>query len=228
MLRGEDELLGHVIFSQDVHRLYGGVVPELASRAHLRTVDDVVDGALAEAGVAPARTWTLVGGDRRAGPHRGAAGGAAPGGRGRLGARPAAGGRCTTWRPTSSPPQLERPGGRAHRSWRSSSPAGTPCSSGCPPGASTASWAPRATTRPARRSTRPPSCSASPTRAARPSSAPAGRRRSRSASRCPGRCSRSHQPARRPRVLRLLLQRPQDRAAHPRPRAGERGRAREP
>ncbi|HEX2076207.1 MAG TPA: tRNA (adenosine(37)-N6)-threonylcarbamoyltransferase complex transferase subunit TsaD [Longimicrobium sp.] len=51
VLRGERGLLGHVIFTQDVHRLYGGVVPELASRAHLRTVDDVVDGALREAGV---------------------------------------------------------------------------------------------------------------------------------------------------------------------------------
>ena len=51
VLRGEDRLLGHVIFTQDIHRLYGGVVPELASRAHLRTVDDVVDGALREAGV---------------------------------------------------------------------------------------------------------------------------------------------------------------------------------
>jgi N6-L-threonylcarbamoyladenine synthase len=51
VLRGEDELLGHVIFSQDIHRIYGGVVPELASRAHLRTVDDVVAGALAEAAV---------------------------------------------------------------------------------------------------------------------------------------------------------------------------------
>lgn len=51
VLRGEDELLGHVILSQDVHRVYGGVVPELASRAHMRVVGDVVDGALAEAGV---------------------------------------------------------------------------------------------------------------------------------------------------------------------------------
>jgi N6-L-threonylcarbamoyladenine synthase len=51
VLRGETELLGHVIFTQDVHRLYGGVVPEIASRAHLRTVDAVVAGALAEAGV---------------------------------------------------------------------------------------------------------------------------------------------------------------------------------
>ncbi|HET7275396.1 MAG TPA: tRNA (adenosine(37)-N6)-threonylcarbamoyltransferase complex transferase subunit TsaD [Longimicrobiaceae bacterium] len=52
VLRGDDELLGHVIFSQDVHRVYGGVVPELASRAHLRTLDDVVRAALDEAGVA--------------------------------------------------------------------------------------------------------------------------------------------------------------------------------
>ena len=51
VLRGERDLLGHVIFTQDIHRLYGGVVPELASRAHLRTVDHVVDGALREAGV---------------------------------------------------------------------------------------------------------------------------------------------------------------------------------
>jgi N6-L-threonylcarbamoyladenine synthase len=51
VLRGEDELLGHVIYTQDVHRLYGGVVPEIASRAHLRTLDAVVEGALREAGV---------------------------------------------------------------------------------------------------------------------------------------------------------------------------------
>ena len=52
VLRGDDELLGHVIHSQDVHRLYGGVVPEIASRAHLRALDQVVDAALIEAGVA--------------------------------------------------------------------------------------------------------------------------------------------------------------------------------
>ncbi len=51
VLRGDSDLLGHVIFSQDVHRVYGGVVPELASRAHLRTVDDVVGAALLEAQV---------------------------------------------------------------------------------------------------------------------------------------------------------------------------------
>jgi N6-L-threonylcarbamoyladenine synthase len=51
VIRGERELLGHVILSQDVHRVYGGVVPEIASRAHLRTVDRVVREALGEAAI---------------------------------------------------------------------------------------------------------------------------------------------------------------------------------
>jgi N6-L-threonylcarbamoyladenine synthase len=45
------ELASLVILSQDVHAVFGGVVPELASRAHLRTLDPVVRQALAEAGV---------------------------------------------------------------------------------------------------------------------------------------------------------------------------------
>jgi N6-L-threonylcarbamoyladenine synthase len=40
-----------VILSQDVHRIFGGVVPELASRAHLQTIGDVTEQALAEAGM---------------------------------------------------------------------------------------------------------------------------------------------------------------------------------
>lgn len=48
----EEGILGHVILSQDVHAVYGGVVPELAARAHLQVVDDVVDEALERAGVA--------------------------------------------------------------------------------------------------------------------------------------------------------------------------------
>ena len=42
---------GLVILSQDVHRIFGGVVPELASRAHVTAIEPVVDGALAEAGI---------------------------------------------------------------------------------------------------------------------------------------------------------------------------------
>ena len=39
-----------VILSQDVHRIFGGVVPELASRAHLTAIVPTVDRALHEAG----------------------------------------------------------------------------------------------------------------------------------------------------------------------------------
>jgi tRNA N6-adenosine threonylcarbamoyltransferase len=45
------ELASLVILSQDVHQIFGGVVPELASRAHLVTIAQVVNGALAQAGV---------------------------------------------------------------------------------------------------------------------------------------------------------------------------------
>ncbi len=46
-----DELLGHVILSQDIHQVYAGVVPELAARAHMRAIDDVARAALREAGI---------------------------------------------------------------------------------------------------------------------------------------------------------------------------------
>ena len=39
-----------VILSQDVHRVFGGVVPELASRAHVTSIVPVVERALADAG----------------------------------------------------------------------------------------------------------------------------------------------------------------------------------
>ena len=39
-----------VILSQDVHRVFGGVVPEIASRAHLTSVVPVVERAIEEAG----------------------------------------------------------------------------------------------------------------------------------------------------------------------------------
>jgi len=44
-------LLSNVIANQEVHRNYGGVVPELASRAHQQNIIPVVDRALKEAGV---------------------------------------------------------------------------------------------------------------------------------------------------------------------------------
>ena len=45
-------LLSNVIASQiDIHKAYGGVVPEIASRHHLDNINTVIDQALAEAGV---------------------------------------------------------------------------------------------------------------------------------------------------------------------------------
>ena len=46
-------LLSNVIASQDVHRSFGGVVPELASRAHELNIVPVVSEALSRAGVKP-------------------------------------------------------------------------------------------------------------------------------------------------------------------------------
>ncbi len=45
------ELASLIILSQDIHHVFGGVVPELASRAHLAALPPVVERALAEAGV---------------------------------------------------------------------------------------------------------------------------------------------------------------------------------
>src|SRR5574344_2926139 len=44
-------LLSNVIASQKVHESYGGVVPELASRAHQQNIIPVVHEALKQAGV---------------------------------------------------------------------------------------------------------------------------------------------------------------------------------
>ncbi len=48
----DNRLLSNVIASQAVHVKYGGVIPELASRAHQQNIVPVVDTALREAGVA--------------------------------------------------------------------------------------------------------------------------------------------------------------------------------
>jgi N6-L-threonylcarbamoyladenine synthase len=50
--KGADvELRGLAILSQDIHRIFAGVVPELASRAHLEAILPVVEDALSQAGV---------------------------------------------------------------------------------------------------------------------------------------------------------------------------------
>jgi len=47
----DDCMLSNVIASQKVHEQYGGVVPELASRAHQQNILPVVDTALRQAGI---------------------------------------------------------------------------------------------------------------------------------------------------------------------------------
>lgn len=47
----DDQVLSNVIAGQKVHQQYGGVVPELASRAHQSNIVPVVDTALAQANI---------------------------------------------------------------------------------------------------------------------------------------------------------------------------------
>ncbi|MDO5105138.1 tRNA (adenosine(37)-N6)-threonylcarbamoyltransferase complex transferase subunit TsaD [Capnocytophaga sp.] len=46
-----DKVLSNEVANQEVHKQYGGVVPELASRAHLQNIVPVVDSALKKANI---------------------------------------------------------------------------------------------------------------------------------------------------------------------------------
>ena len=49
---GPGEILSNIVFSQtEAHAPYGGVVPEIASRAHLEILDDIIERALDQAKV---------------------------------------------------------------------------------------------------------------------------------------------------------------------------------
>ena len=49
---GERKILSNIVASQiEIHRLYGGVVPEIASRAHIEAISNVTNEALCQAGV---------------------------------------------------------------------------------------------------------------------------------------------------------------------------------
>lgn len=52
VVRDGRDILSNIIASQiEIHQVYGGVVPEIASRCHLEAISPVVDRALGEAGV---------------------------------------------------------------------------------------------------------------------------------------------------------------------------------
>src|SRR5580658_2272864 len=54
VLDAEAGLMAHELYSQvELHRTYGGVVPELASRDHVRRLLPLVESALAHAATAP-------------------------------------------------------------------------------------------------------------------------------------------------------------------------------
>lgn len=50
----------NIIAGQKVHELYGGVVPELASRAHQQNIVPVVDQALKQAGIVPSELTAIA------------------------------------------------------------------------------------------------------------------------------------------------------------------------
>ena len=52
VVRNGREVLSNVIYSQiDLHTLYGGVVPEIASRKHIEKINQVIEKALSDAGI---------------------------------------------------------------------------------------------------------------------------------------------------------------------------------
>ena len=205
IVRGHELLANEVASSVDLHVRFGGVVPEVASRAHLEAMVPTLQRACATAdidlteldGIAvtagPGLMGALVVG--LAAPRRW---------RTRWTSRSTG---STTW-PGTSPSTCSstaRCRSRASRCW---SPAGTPrcCRSTTSPPRSPSSARP-STTRPARRTTRWPGCSGCPIRAGpHIDRAATGDPRVRG---LPARPDRAQGPG--PAPLRLLLLRAEDR-----------------
>ena len=51
IMKKDKTILSHIVYSQEIHKKHGGVVPELASRAHLEIVQNITKQALKESGV---------------------------------------------------------------------------------------------------------------------------------------------------------------------------------
>lgn len=52
VVRSDGEILSNLVLSQlEEHRAFGGVVPEIAARAHLDYLDDLIRGAMSDAGI---------------------------------------------------------------------------------------------------------------------------------------------------------------------------------
>ena len=48
IMKEDKTILSHIVYSQKVHTKHGGVVPELASRAHLEILQQITKEALKE------------------------------------------------------------------------------------------------------------------------------------------------------------------------------------
>ena len=211
-----DPLVGGQEPDRRAHAPFGGVVPEIAGRSHLRAILPVVDQALAAAGIglddldgdrrhqpagpdrlAPRRSFDREGARLR--PRPAARGGGPHRGPRLLGDHGATGGRGVPVRRAGG---LGRPHGALPRRTRRSR---------------WSSWRRRSTTRPAKPSTRSPGCSACPTRAG-PSIARLAIEGDPRRFAFP-RCTVSAKAGR----AAVLLQRPQDRGALPPARTGRPG-----
>jgi len=50
IVTSDKKILSHIVFSQDMyHKIYGGVVPEIASRAHIDKIDHIIAATMEEA-----------------------------------------------------------------------------------------------------------------------------------------------------------------------------------
>ncbi len=53
LVNEKKEILAQTVLSQEEHKIYGGVVPEIAARSHLDHIDDIIAHTFAKAGVEP-------------------------------------------------------------------------------------------------------------------------------------------------------------------------------
>ena len=53
IMKSNKSILSHIIYSQEIHRKHGGIVPELASRAHLEILQKITKTAFKKSKINP-------------------------------------------------------------------------------------------------------------------------------------------------------------------------------
>ena len=51
IMQNDKKIFSHIVYSQEIHKKHGGVVPELASRAHLEILQKITKKAFEESGI---------------------------------------------------------------------------------------------------------------------------------------------------------------------------------